>query len=234
MKLSIVIPCYNEGENVNLFLSEYNKVITRSDIEVVLVNNGSTDETANILLELLPIYSHFLKIVTVEKNQGYGFGILRGLHACRGEFIGWTHGDMQTPPKDVIRALEIIEQSGNSKNIYVKGLRKGRPLFDTFFTFGMSIFETIYLGKWLYDINAQPNIFHHDFFTSWDNPPHDFSLDLFVLYQAKKQKLTIRRFPVKFLARVHGHSNWNTGFKSKWKFIKRTISFSLELKKRLH
>jgi glycosyltransferase involved in cell wall biosynthesis len=233
MKLSIVVPCYNEAANLPHLLAAYAAVIVRDDIEVVLVNNGSTDTTADVLAELAPQYRRFLRIVTVPVNQGYGFGILSGLRATTSEYIGWTHGDLQTPPADVVRGLDLIEASTTPQRLYVKGTRVGRPLFDRFFTFGMSVFETLYLRCWLYDINAQPNIFPRSFFTTWENPPHDFSFDLYVLYTAKKANLHITRFVVPFLARQHGHSSWNTGLKSKWKFIKRTITFSLELKKRL-
>ena len=232
MKLSIVIPCYNEGKNVSMILDNFQHIITRDDIEIVLVNNGSTDETADILEKALPLYS-FLSVVHVKKNQGYGFGILSGLEKAKGEYIGWTHGDMQTPPEDVLRALAIIEKAGNSKEIYVKGLRKGRSLFDVFFTFGMSVFETIFLREKLYDINAQPNIFHRSFFEDWKNPPHDFSLDLYVFYLARKKKMNVVRFDCVFANRVHGESHWNKNFYAKWKFIKRTLAFSLELRKRL-
>lgn len=233
MKLSIVVPCYNEAANLPHLLAAYAAAITRDDIEVLLVNNGSTDTSASVLAELAPQYSRFLRVVTVPVNQGYGFGILAGLQSATGDYLGWTHGDLQTPPPDVVRGLDIIEASAHPDTVYIKGTRVGRPLFDRFFTFGMSIFETLYLKRWLYDINAQPNIFPRSFFATWENPPHDFSFDLYVLYTAKKAKLHIVRFIVPFLARQHGHSSWNTGLKSKWKFIKRTIAFSLELKKRL-
>ncbi len=233
MKLSIVIPCYNEVENIPKLLANYAEVISRDDIEIILVNNGSIDGTAEVLAQLLPQYSSFLKVVTVPINNGYGYGILTGLETATGEFIGWTHGDLQTPPRDVIRALDLIEKKGSGSNLYIKGNRYGRPLFDTFFTFGMSIFETIYLGNKLNDINAQPNIFHSSFFTKWNNPPNDFSLDLYVFYTAKKHKLDLVRMPVPFLKRQHGVSKWGTGLLSKWKFIKRTYKFSTDLKKRL-
>ena len=140
---------------------------------------------------------------------------------------------MQTDPADVLRALEIIEKQENPKMCYVKGDRKKRPIFDQFFTVGMSIFETIYLKTKLWDINAQPNIFHRSFYKDLDEVPNDFSLDLFLLYIAKKKGYKILRFNVFFPPRLHGESKWNTGFKSKIKFIKRTIDFSSKLKKHL-
>ena len=230
MKLSIVVPCYNEEKNIPLILERFRQVLKRTDVEVILVNNGSTDRSAEVLEKLLPQYS-FAKTVLVPVNQGYGYGILQGLKAANAEYIGWTHADMQTDPYDVIKALEIIEKA-SSKDVFVKGNRKHRPAFDEFFTMGMSCFESIFLGARLYDINAQPNIFPKEFFESWNNPPHDFSLDLYALYMAKKKGLEVIRFPVLFPERQFGTSSWNTGLKSKWKFIKRTISFSVELKKR--
>ena len=108
MKLSIVIPCYNEEKNIPLVLEKLNSVIKRTDVEVILVDNGSTDNSDLVFATLLPKYP-FAKKVKVEKNQGYGFGILSGLREAKGEYIGWTHADMQTDPYDSIKALELID-----------------------------------------------------------------------------------------------------------------------------
>ncbi|MFL5728349.1 MAG: glycosyltransferase family 2 protein [Cytophagaceae bacterium] len=234
MKLSIVIPCYNEAANIPLILERLNEVIKRDDVEILLVNNGSTDNSAEILDNLIPRYS-FARKVMVPVNQGYGFGILSGLKESKGEFIGWTHADMQTDPYDCIKALDIIEKVPQERreDLYIKGRRKGRSLFDEFFTSGMSLFETVYLGTKLWDINAQPNVFHNTFYRIWENPPYDFSLDLFVYYIARRKNLNILRFDVIFPPRIYGESKWNTGFRSKIKFIKRTIAFSKGLKKNL-
>jgi len=233
MKFSIVVPCYNEEKNIPLILERFNSVIKRDDIYVILVDNGSTDGSSMVMDELIPKY-RFAKKVSVEKNIGYGFGIISGLKACDTIFIGWTHADMQTDPSDVIKALEIIELNGSNENLYVKGDRNGRAVFDQLFTIGMSLFESIYLKEMLWDINAQPNLFHKNFFNQWrDIAPNDFSLDLFSLFQAKKHKLNIIRFKVLFPERIHGSSSWNDGLASKWKFIKRTIQFSVKLKKEL-
>lgn len=233
VKLSIIVPCYNEAKNIPLILERFSNVIQREDIEVILVNNGSTDNSSFILEEYLPKYL-FAKSVKVNINEGYGFGIVTGLRSAVGKFIGYTHADMQTDPADLLIALEIIEKFHNSKNCYVKGNRKGRPFFDQIFTIGMSIFESIYLRKNLWDINAQPNIFHKSFFNSVkDSCPKDFSLDLYLLYIAKQKGLDVLRFDVLFPDRLHGVSSWNTGVSAKWKFIKRTLEFSTKLKKNL-
>lgn len=227
--LSIVIPCYNEEESIPLVLSRFDQVISGDGIEVILVNNGSTDGSAEVLRELLPRYP-FAKTTLVPINRGYGYGILQGLKEATGTYIGWTHADMQTDPADVVKAADIILEK-NSNNLYLKGNRKGRSMFDLFFTLGMSAFESLYLHEKLFDINAQPNIFPRRFYEGWKNPPHDFSLDLYALYMARKYKLEIVRFNVRFPKRLHGQSKWNTGLKSKCRFIKRTVNFSKRLKR---
>lgn len=230
MRFSLVIPCYNEAANLPLLLERCNDLAVRSDVEVVLVDNGSTDSTAEVLQNLLPKYPG-CRSIRVEKNQGYGFGIVSGLRAAEGQILGWTHADMQTDPQDALRGFDLFEEYGD--NIFVKGRRGGRPLMDVVFTVGMSMFETLLLAKPMWDINAQPTMFPRKFFDAWSSPPDDFSLDLYAYYQAQTQGLKVCRFPVTFGERAHGVSHWNVNWAAKWKFIRRTIDFSLQLKKKI-
>lgn len=231
MRFSLVIPCYNEAKNLPLLFERCIKVCEDKDFEVIIVDNGSTDDTQNVLSRLLPSCVQ-CKSIRVPVNQGYGFGIVSGLNACTGDIIGWTHADLQTDPVDVLRTKEIFLQNG--ENIFVKGKRYGRPLGDRVFTFGMSIFETILLKRKLWDINAQPTMFSRKFYnTKWKNPPSDFSLDLYAYYLALSNNLEVYRFQVKFGERAYGVSHWNINWKAKYKFIKRTIDFSLKLKRKV-
>jgi glycosyltransferase involved in cell wall biosynthesis len=228
MRFSLVIPCYNEAANLPLLLERCKDLVSNSGIEVVLVDNGSTDGSPAILLDRLPSYPG-CRSVRVQKNQGYGFGILFGLAAAKGSILGWTHADMQTDPQDALRGLELFAKDG--ENIFVKGCRHGRPLADVAFMVGMSVFETLLLARPLWDINAQPTMFSRKFHDAWVAPPHDFSLDLYAYYHALRCGLSVHRFPVRFGDRAHGVSHWNVNWAQKRKFIRRTIDFSVELKK---
>lgn len=230
MKFSLIIPCYNEAASLALLLERCKEVVIRPGVEVILVDNGSTDNTADELLKLLPQYPG-CRSIRVEQNQGYGFGIISGLKAAEGKILGWTHADLQTDPKDVLRGLDLFEKYGDK--IFVKGRRYGRPFMDIIFTVGMSLFETLLLARPMWDINAQPTMFSREFFDTWISPPNDFSLDLYAYYQAQSQRLKVCRFPVCFGERAHGISHWNVNWTAKWKFIKRTIDFSLQLKKKI-
>ena len=232
-KLSIIIPCFNESKNLPLLVSRCKEVINKdSNIEIIIVDNGSNDDTS-LVLDKLTSNLTFITRVRIEMNQGYGYGILAGLASATGEVLSWTHADMQTDLGDALKGLDFFNSESNSEELFVKGKRKGRPLTDVFFTVCMSIFETLLLRKFMWDINAQPTMFHRKFFLTWNNPPKDFSLDLYAYYMAKKSRLRVKRFPVVFSERAYGVSNWNVSFISKYHFIKRTLLYSFGLQKRI-
>lgn len=232
MRFSLIIPCYNEAANLPALIDRIQRSIIQSDVEVVLVDNGSNDATADVLHTLLKD-TPAIRSVRVPVNQGYGFGILSGLAEATGEFLGWTHADMQTDPADALRGLELFTKSSNPRGLFIKGRRYGRPAADVAFTLAMSVFETALLRTPLWDINAQPTMFPRNLFESWRNPPHDFSLDLYAYYSAKAAGYAVSRFPVHFGERLHGTSHWNVNWSAKAKFIRRTLDFSFRLKREL-
>ena len=145
MKLSLVIPCYNESSNLPLLLNCFEKFKSLDkDVEIVIVDNGSTDNTSKVLDKLAPKFS-FIKRVKIENNQGYGHGILIGLQAASGEVLSWTHADMQTDPSDVLQVINFFEKESHPEKLFVKGRRYGRPIMDVFFTTGMAFFESLLL-----------------------------------------------------------------------------------------
>jgi hypothetical protein len=97
----------------------------------------------------------------------------------------------------------------------------------------MSVFESVLLKKPMWDINAQPTLFPRRLFEQWKNAPHDFALDLFAYYHAKRAGLELKRFAVHFAARAHGVSHWDVNWQAKLGFIRRTIDFSWRLRHEL-
>ena len=228
MKTTLILPCYNEAASLPDLIERCQSIFAQTPIEVLLVDNGSTDNTPEIMQSLPP--EGCVRFLRVPVNKGYGWGILSGLKAARTPLLAWSHADLQTCPKDVLKAHACLMSSSSPEKTFVKGLRQGRPFADAFFTIGMSAFESVLLGTPLWDINAQPVLFHRDFFESWQAPPHDFALDLYALHRASRQGLDIKRIPVRFEARQHGQSHWNVDWASKWRFIRRTVQYSIALR----
>lgn len=231
IQTQIVIPCFNESVGLLDLIDECLTVVELSNnsLGFILVNNGSEDCSKHVLDEVSGKYPN-IEIVNLPINRGYGGGIIAGLKSSNAQIIGWTHADLQTPLIDCLEAAQII-MGGAS---FVKGWRNGRPISDRIFSRGMGLFESVLFGSRLEEVNAQPTLFTKNFFETWKNPPTDFSLDLYALVMAVRNGLGIRRLRVEFLPRQFGQSNWNMGFQSRLKFIRRTIKYSFELRKALH
>lgn len=230
MKLSLIIPCYNEASNLPALILRCARLTADPRIEVILVDNGSTDATPAVLAKAI-VGIPGIRSVRVPQNRGYGFGILAGLRVAKGDILGWTHADQQTDPMDAALGLTFFDQASDPKRLFVKGRRYGRPLVDRVFTAGMSLFETVLTRRSMRDINAQPTMFHREFFESWGAPPDDFALDLYAYWHARDAGLRFRRFLVRFGPRQFGMSHWNTGMAARIKFIRRTLAFSFDLRK---
>ena len=223
IKYSLVIPCYNESKNIIPLLEKIKFDFNPEIVELIIVDNGSTDDT-----QILKKYP-FARSIRIPTNIGYGHGIFEGLKKAKGDIIGWTHADQQTDLKDALKGFDYFKTHNYDKNLFVKGTRKGRNLVDSFFTLGMSFLSSLILNQNLWDINAQPNIFHKSFLKELKNPPTDFSFDLYILHKARRLNKIIKRFPVIFHKRIFGKSKWNLNFKSKFKFIIRNVNYIFKL-----
>ena len=96
MRLSVVVPCFNEEGNIAGVVSQAAEVGRRltSELEIVVVDDGSTDETARVL-DALQRHTPELKIVTHLRNRGYGAAVRSGLDEASLEVVFLTDGDGQ-------------------------------------------------------------------------------------------------------------------------------------------
>jgi hypothetical protein len=86
----------------------------------------------------------------------------------------------------------------------------------------------------MYDINAQPKLFHKDFLSDFVNPPMDFSLDLFIIHFFKTKKIAVNSFPVYFSKRKFGEAKGGGTLIGKFRLIKRTLIYIHRLNKNLN
>ena len=234
-KLSIVVPCYNEAGNLPTLFAAFREVLAgRQDVELVVVNNGSRDHSALVIAcELDRPENSFARLVNVPKNQGYGFGILSGLREAGGEYLAWTHADLQTDPGDVLLGFEKLLADPEPEQCLVRGRRVGRPLVDRVFTAGMGFVASAALSAPLVDINAQPKIFHRNLLAEMTDAPWDFSLDLYLLYLAQRKGLKVIEQPVHFGARTYGEAKGGGSLGGKARLTRRTLGYIFRLRRQL-
>jgi glycosyltransferase involved in cell wall biosynthesis len=230
---SIVLPCYNEAGTLPALFQAFSEAVGgRNDLEVIFVDNGSSDRSSTVFAEELAKPNRsWARVINVSVNQGYGFGILAGLKETRGKYIGWTHADSQYEPAVVIAGFERLENSAQPSLTFLQGRRVRRNWFDSLFTAGMSLTASAALGAKLRDINAQPKLFPREFLEFMRNPPFDFSLDLYALVLARRHGYCIIELPVIFGLRLHGEAKGGGSLKLKWKLTKRTWTFIRKLRR---
>lgn len=116
MKLSLVVPCYNEEENVERFFDEVNKVFLCNveDYEFVFVNDGSKDATFEKLSELYnQNVTDNIQVISFSRNFGKESAIYAGIKAAKGDYICLIDADLQQRPEVVIEMLGIIQNDEN-------------------------------------------------------------------------------------------------------------------------
>ncbi len=230
-QLSIILPCYNEADNLPLLLEAYRAVWEDLPAELILVDNGSTDQTAEVLQqEMQRSELAFARTLKIPQNQGYGHGIFTGLQAAQGEFIAYSHADMQCSPADVFNAYHKLVTQPAPTQTLVKGKRVKRDFSASLITTGMALLASAVLLTSLTDINAQPKVFHRSYVAKLSRPPVGFQFDLYVLYQARRAGLQIMTVPVVFGERMHGQSKWAANIFSRYRTIWATILYIFRLR----
>jgi glycosyltransferase involved in cell wall biosynthesis len=223
-KISIIIPCYNELENIKLILKKINNY-KADKFEFILVNNGSKDGTKKFLESLNQKYFNNIgvKFIEIKKNIGYGHGIKIGIKNATSQIIAWTHSDINSNISDIIKIFKKNQNYIIKNNILIKGYRKNRGIFDKIFSLMMSFISNLILRTKINDVNAQPKIFPRKLLKSIKSIPDDFSLDLFVLMTAYKKNYIIKEFPVNFIKRKFGKAKGGGTFFGKLKLSINTL-----------
>lgn len=112
MKYSIVIPMKNEEDNVRELIEELEPVMhsVGEPWELIIIEDGSTDNTKSILVEMKTTRPH-LKIISFDHNYGQSSGFDAGFKMAQGEFIITLDGDRQNDPKDIPKLISLSDDA---------------------------------------------------------------------------------------------------------------------------
>src|SRR5436305_1073479 len=127
--LSLVIPAYNEQENIPVLLERVGSALSQTGkgFEVLIVDDGSTDSTPKLLEEGMQKY-RWLRVLRMAKNGGQSAAFEAGFKAARGQIIATIDADLQNDPEEIPRLLPMLDEH---KVDMITGWRKERQ--DTSF-----------------------------------------------------------------------------------------------------
>lgn len=137
MKLSIVVPCYNEQAALPLFYDEVKKIIATLslEVEIIFVDDGSKDETLS-LLKKFALEDSIVKYISFSRNFGKEAAMYAGLKHSTGDYVVLMDADMQDPPALLPQMINIIENENYDSVATRRVTRKGEPPIRSFFARG--------------------------------------------------------------------------------------------------
>lgn len=132
MDLSIVVPCYNEEGNVELFSEEVEKVFKGKKIkyEIIFVNDGSKDNTIEKLYNLVDASNQKIKVVNFSRNFGKESAMYAGLNESKGKFVTIIDADLQQKPSIILDMLDILNNNPDVDSVaaYQEQRKEGKVL----------------------------------------------------------------------------------------------------------
>lgn len=200
--ISIVLPAYNEEQNIQAMVSEVIEVMSgvTDDYEVIVVNDGSRDNTAQIVQELARKFPT-VRLINHEVNQGYGAALHTGFTNAKKDLIFLTDSDKQFEVREISRLLPLLEQAD-----LVAGYRAPRrdPFKRRLFGKGWSTLVTLLFGYTARDIDCAFKLFRREIIENIRIESRGATFSAEFLVRAKRKGYRIREAPVTHLPRTAG------------------------------
>jgi len=197
--LSIIIPVYNEEKGIGETLGAINTVLSDRGIsyEIIVVNDGSTDGTDDVLKKFNEII-----LISRKRNRGYGFSLKEGIKKARGEWILICDADGSYPIEEM--PFLINESSGYDMTI---GERSGKKVhLGVFNRIGKLLLRTLIFAltsNWIKDINSGFRIFNKDLaFSYWGLFPDGFSFTTTLTVAALIEQCKVKTVSINYSKRL--------------------------------
>jgi glycosyltransferase involved in cell wall biosynthesis len=224
MDLTLIIPAYNEEERIRSTLDAYTDALSSLDAEILVIVNGSRDQTEALIRDEYLNTLEQLRVVVIPEKVGKGGAIMRGLKEARGEKIAFTDADGSTPPDSLLHLVHSLDHTGICiGSRWLKQSIVGRPqplsrrIASRFFNktvqllFGIQVSDTQCGAKVLHR-ESKESILPLLGCTQW-------AFDVELLFQIRRNGFPIEEIPVE----------WNDVSGSKVKILRSSCEMTLAL-----
>ncbi len=209
MKISVVVPLMNEEENIKYLIEEVDKALKDYDYELILVDDGSTDNTVE---EIKKYMNNKTKLVVLNRNYGQTSAMAAGIEVANGDIIVTIDGDLQNDPNDIPMMIEKLQQ-GYDVVAGIRAKRKDEPFRKFLSKIANKIIRKV-TGVQITDYGCTLKVFKKDVAKNLGlyGELHRFIPILASMYGAK-----ITEVPVRHHERKYGTSKY--GFNRTFKVI---------------
>jgi glycosyltransferase involved in cell wall biosynthesis len=229
INLSIIIPVFNEDLYLNKLFFDLKQYFNQEDIEVIVVNDGSNDDSYNLLEKLKKNpYKFKYTLINLSKNFGKGYAVKQGAKFSSGKYILLQDADLELDLKDSKEIYDIISKDDSIDCIfgsrYLSGkLKKHNYFFNEFIgKFNTLIFNLLF-GQSLSDIHCGLKVFHRNVYKKINLSVNDFGLEIDIASQIIKNNYFIYEVGVSYFSRTVEAGKkitWLDGLKSYYYLFK--------------
>jgi glycosyltransferase involved in cell wall biosynthesis len=203
--ISAVLPAYNEEENIEtaaVKMLDVLKTLPFSEYEVIIVNDGSADRTAEVSDEVARKYPG-IRVIHHPKNLGYAQALKTGFTNARSELIFYTDSDNQFDVRELKNFISPIEDYD-----MVCGFRIYRydPFTRLFLSWGFNLLVRIIFRIRVRDIDCAFKLFRKEIFDKVEIESQRFFVDAEILAKARYHKFSMTELGVRHYPRMAGRS----------------------------
>ena len=210
MKISVVVPLMNEEENIKFLIEEVDKALKDFDYELILVDDGSTDNTVE---EIKKYMNDKTKLVILQRNYGQTSAMAAGIEVASGDLIVTIDGDLQNDPSDIPMMVEKLQKENVDVVAGIRQKRQDEPFRKFLSKIANKIIRKI-TGVYITDYGCTLKVFKRDVAK---NLGLYGELHRFIPVLASMQGAKIIEVPVKHHERKFGRSKY--GFNRIFKVI---------------
>lgn len=226
MKLSIVIPVYNEVDTLEEIVALVRTVDTGLDREILLVDDGSTDGTRELLPALEAKYED-LRISMHEVNQGKGAALHTGFAMATGDLVLIQDADMEYDPKDYLTLLQPI-LDGHADVVYGSRFIGGGAHRVVYYWHSvgnkfLNTFSNMMTNINLTDMEVCYKVFKREFLQGLDLKEKRFGFEVEVTAKIARSGAIIYEVPINYYGRSYEEGKkitWKDGFRAIWCILK--------------
>jgi glycosyltransferase involved in cell wall biosynthesis len=221
--VSFIIPAFNESATIAELIARVDAL--PYDKQFVIVDDGSTDETAEILAELSAGRAdmHVIR----QSNQGKGAAIRAAIPHLRGEITVIQDADLEYDPVDVPQLIEPLER-GVADVVFGSRLSGGRPQRAYLFWHlvgnrFLSLLASVLYNTTLSDIETGYKAFRTEVLSSLDLRENSFAIEPEITAKVCSRKLRIYELPIAYYGRTYAEGKkitWRDGFRAAWVLLR--------------
>jgi glycosyltransferase involved in cell wall biosynthesis len=212
--ISVVIPVFNEAGSIRELVDRLLAVLKpMGSHEVIFINDGSTDDTENLLNSVQKEHSSIIKVFHLRQNCGKSIALQKGFGKATGEYVVMMDGDLQDIPEEIPKLIEALEKNNLDA---VTGWRFHRkdPILKTFPSKGFNIILRWLSGLNIHDFNCGFKAFRRKCLEHFSlyGQLHRFILVFIAYYGFKVGEVKLEHSPRRFGISKYGFKRMYYGF----------------------